>query len=237
MMKLVVNFDRPRSGSPIPYDHQYMVYSGLLKCLSSVDSSLSDSLHSTEKKPNFVMSQLLGAGGKVFDKDGIQAQRYVLLIASRDLQLLEKMKKGIEGMKEIRVGTLDLPYHSSEIVKVSIPGPLAELVTKSPIALKKDGRFLRHGEESFENAFKENVRRKYAAITGREAPDIGIFRILEFKTKLFRVGPAMIPCTHMRFCIDAPPELIGIMMTDGVGSKNQLGFGFVEEARSTWNSE
>jgi CRISPR-associated endoribonuclease Cas6 len=231
-MKLVVNFDRPRSGSPIPYDHQYMVYSGLLKCLSSVDSSLSDALHSTKKKPNFVMSQLLGVGGKVFDKDGIQSQRYVLLIASRDLQLLEQMRNGIEGTKEMRVGVLDLPYHSSEIVKVSVPGPFPELVTKSPIALKKDGRFIRHGEDSFEAALKDNVRRKYASITGCEAPDTGVLRIMESKTKLFRVGPAMIPCTHMRFCIDAPPELIAIMLTDGIGSKNQLGFGFIEEARS-----
>jgi CRISPR-associated endoribonuclease Cas6 len=214
-----------------------MVYSGLLKCLSSVDSSLSDALHSTKGKPNYVMSQLLGAGRKTFDKDGIQAQRYVLLIASRDLQLLEQMKKGFEETKEMRVGILDLPYYSSEIVKVSIPEPLPEMVTRSPIALKKDGRFLRHGEGGFEVALKESIKRKYAAIMGREAPDIGILRVLESKSKLFRVGPAMIPCTHMKFCIDAPSDLIGIMLTDGVGSKNQLGFGFVEEAKGEWISE
>jgi len=230
-MKLILNFDGPSSADSIPYDHQYMVYSGLLNALSSVNSSLSDKLHRANKSPAFVMSQLLGAGTKSFDKEGMLADRYVLLVASRNPEILSEIKKGIEETGKLTAGPLVLPYHSGSILKVTPTSAMPELVTRSPIALKVDGRFIRHGDEGFVKALKSGMLRKHRAITGRDDASIRFFRVLEAKAKLCRVGSAKIPCTHMHFVMDADPDVVRIAMTDGIGSKTQLGFGFIEEVR------
>lgn len=230
-MKLILNFDKPISPDSIPYDHQYMVYSGLLNALSSVNSSLTDSLHSQDKGPEFVMSQLLGGGRKTFDENGMIADRLVLLIASRKIEILSEIKKGIENTGRLKADSLILPYHSGQIVQINLPGQTPELVTRSPVALKVDGRFLRIGDEGFIEGLKASIIRKYQAITGHVDASIRFLRILDTKSKLCRVSSAKIPCTHMRFVIDTDPEVVRIMMTDGLGSKTQLGFGYIEGAR------
>ena len=231
-MKLIVNFNHPTNGAPIPYDHQYMVYSGILKCLSSVDSGLSDDIHSGAGAPSFVMSQLLRAGEKTFDVDGLFAERFVLLIASRNVSVLDKMREGLLKCGEIQLGKQRLPFHSAEIARESSVGSMPQLVTKSPVVIKSDGRFIRSDSKDFVNALKDNICRKYVAISGEPAPQIRFLRIVESKPKACRVGSTKIPCTHLKMVIDSDPRLIECMLTNGVGSKNQLGFGYIEDARS-----
>ncbi len=228
LMKLILNFDKPILPEVVSYDHQYMVYSGILNALSSINSGLADKLHCQDKGPEFVMSQLLGGGRKTFDNNGMIADRFVLLIASRKIEILSEIKKGIEKMGQLKAGPLILPYHSGEIVQINPPGQTPELVTKSPVVLKVDGRFIRQGDEGFIDELKASIIRKYQAITGQDNASIRFLRILDSKSKLCRVGSAKIPCTHMRFVIDTDPEVVKIMMTDGLGSKTQLGFGFIE---------
>jgi len=230
-MKLILNFDKPMAGETIPFDHQYMVYSGLLNALSSSNSQLADRLHRSGAGAEFVMSQLLGGGTKIFNEEGIIAERFILLVASRKVEVLSEIRKGIEIMGRIVMGSIVLPLHSAEIIPINLPGPTPELITRSPVALKVDGRFLRMRDEGFIEGLKASIIRKYQAITGYDNASIRFLRILDTKSKLCRVSSAKIPCTHMRFVIDTDPEVVRIMMTNGLGSKTQLGFGFIEGVR------
>jgi len=227
--KLILKFNSPENGAVIPYDHQYRTYASLLNCIRAIDPDLAASLHQAYAAPRFVMSQIMGSGKKKFTANGFSSDRYVLILSSRETDLLEKIASAVESEGSLKFEDVVLPFHSYSLIPIIAPHIPVEFVTKSPIVVQIGDRYLRPGDDGFLKELKASILRKTAAIyPDRDIGDIRYLRLIDSKNKLCTVAGGKIPCSFIRFVIDASTEIIETVVTNGVGSKNQIGFGFVE---------
>lgn len=231
-MKLILKFDSLKTGLEIPYDHQYQVYAGLLNCIKMSNPELAASLHRSHAAPRYVMSQIMGSGRKLFSDTGFSSGRYVLLLNGREPSLLKEIAEAVESAKSLQIGELNLPFYSYDLIPLSAPGIPTEFITKSPVVIQEGNRYLRAGDDEFVEELKNNILRKTSAINpSYNASRIRYLRLIDNRNKLCTVAGGKIPCSIVRFVIDAGPEVIETIIVNGLGSKNQIGFGYVETCR------
>ena len=231
MGKLIVNFDSSVSGAILPYDHQYMLYSSLLNQIDHVDSGLARLIHTEKTKPLFVMSQIIPAGNRSFTPDGIKADRFVLIFVSDDEKILDRIDRSFSEFGHLEVGPMVLNYHSSTRLAVPSPPTTPELVTRSPIILKGNGKYISFGDSNFSDILKSAILRKAMAVGGSQAESISFLRIVEGRRKAFTVHSAKIPCSIIKFIIDADRTILDTILIYGIGAKTQMGFGMIEVSR------
>ncbi|MBU4222475.1 MAG: CRISPR-associated endoribonuclease Cas6, partial [Euryarchaeota archaeon] len=228
-MKLILTFSPPKE-KMIPFDHNYMVGSSLYRLLATQSPEYAEGLHKKTNHKGYVISNLLPSGKRIYDQ-GIGAERYVLIVASRDNNLLAALQVAIQKQGHLNVNNSLLPLIQATIVNINIPPPPCELLTKSPVLIKKDDRFIRPDDAGFNEAVLDWIKRKYVHYYQKPCPEIRLFNIVNYENKLKVVKLNKLACTVMRFFIDAPEDVIEMLLTEGLGSKTALGFGFVDEVR------
>lgn len=228
-MKLILTFSPPKE-KMIPFDHNYMVGSSVYRLLATQSSEYAEAIHNKTGNKGYVISNLLPSGKRFYDQ-GIGAERYVLIVASRDQNLLAALQIAIQKQGHLNVNNSLLPLIQVNIVNINIPPPPCELLTKSPVLIKKDSRFLRPDDAGFNESVLEWIQKKYVHYYQKPYPEIRLFNIINYEKKFRAVKLNKLPCTIMRFFIDAPEDVISMLLTEGLGSKTALGFGFIDEVR------
>lgn len=231
MFKLILDFDNIDKKIPLPYDHQYALYSAIIKALSNSDSELSNLIHTEKKFPMFVMSQLLPSGKKEYVDLGILSKRYVLLLVSAREDVVQKIGDIISQEQVLYLGGFGLKYFSSRIEEVKTFPHLPELVTRSPLVLRDHERYVSYGDPDFLEILKMKIMDKFNRTNPSASAKISFLRIIEGRRKLFSIHNGRIPCSIIKFVIDTDEVLLENMMTYGIGAKTQMGFGMIEVSK------
>ena len=224
--KLVISLDNPTI-SVIPYSHQYLVYSNLLKNIKEVDPSLSGNIHGATV-PLFVMSQLIPSGYCKFKKEGFYSKRVMLILSSRDENMLKVLNTILSKGKYIDVGPTKLQIFSDKLFKIKISNSVVSLVTRSPVLLKdKNGKYVRYGDPLFEKLLIDSIERKASKILGTKENIHGL-NIVYGKPKLVRLNDIQLPCSIIKFVISCNEDILQTILSTGIGKSPQLGFGMVD---------
>lgn len=223
--KLIVNIDN-FNNSIIPYEHQYYIHSYILSELKVINEKLANEMYNS-KIPYFVMSQLNPGGNSIFKKDGFYCKRFVLFINSENRYLLEFLKNIFSENKIILLKDIKLRVHSSYIFQPKIDEIIPELVTRSPIILKNNSRYVAYGDDIFYDTFLESIEKKFAKILNKSITIRGL-NIIYGKRKLYHIHNAPIECSVIKFIIDADVDVIRAILCFGIGKNTRLGFGMVD---------
>lgn len=226
-MRLIINLD---GAFEIPYDHSYLLYSAVLSAMKNIDQDLVSQIHNNSRSPKYCMSQLLPGGKRNFTKSGLRAERFIFLISSLNSEILEKIKSGIEKQKFITIGNSKLPVHSTILENPPITSGIVNMISRSPIVLKNEGKYITARDPDFSRVLENNIAAKYMKVRGG-SPRIRFLRITDTKVKLSNLKGVGIPSSMVAFTISADYDLIEFIVNVGVGAKTQMGFGFIEEQK------
>ena len=232
-MRLIINLD---GGVEVSYDHTYQLYSFIVSAIRKVDQDLASKIHNNSHYPRYCMSQLLPGGKREFGKTSMKAERFIFLVSSLDKEILEKVKSGIEILEKVVIGKSELRLHSITFEHVNITSEIVNMFSRSPIILKENGKYLTPNDENYKTALVNNITSKYMKVKGT-VPKIRFLKIISYKSKLMSLKNAKIPASFIKFTISSEYEFIDFIACVGVGSKTQMGYGFVEEERREVNYE
>ncbi len=233
-MHLLINLDG--GGIPIPYNHSYELYSSLLNVIKTHDPKLAEQIHSKDSAPSFCMSELLPGGKREFTKDSIMAERYILLLSSLNSGIISEISIALSKEGKLSIGSYTLKIFSIYTKEIKPSAEVVTLVSKGPVVIKNNNKYLTGNDNDFQEKLVENIRNKYKAATGKEGY-VNFLKILSEKNKLVKIKDGLIPCTMIKIVISADFELLEVLLNVGVGSKTQMGFGFLEEEKSVKNGE
>jgi len=223
--KLIINIDNS-TNSLIPYEHQYYIHAFILSELEKINPKLSSELYHS-KIPYFVMSQLIPGENAIFKKEGFFCKRLVLFINSADMSLLEFLKVIFAADKNILLNGLKLHVHSSYISNPPVDEIVPELVTRSPIILKDNNRYVAYGDDDFYKVLKNSLSNKLSKIFDRDIQIRGI-NVTYGKRKLYHIHNSPIVCSMIKFVIDVDSDALKALLCFGIGKNTRLGFGMVD---------
>lgn len=228
-MQLIVNLDS--DGFEMPYDHSYQLYSSIIKLVSSKDKNKADKLHTYNSGLKFNMSQIMPGGKRQFTKTGFSGERFIFMISSLDANLIIYFQELFVASKEIILFEHVFKIHSAISKNVNPSSEIITLITRSPAILKVNKKYLSNeSENEILMAIKANILNKYLKVTGN-MPDINFIKIVKLKRKIVEIKGTKLPAFMLGIAISSNLEVLKFLLDVGLGSKNQLGFGFLEEER------
>ena len=145
--KLIINLNNKEKAA-IPYEHQYFIHAYILSEIRKFNEKLASQLYHS-KIPYYVMSQLIPSNKAIFNKDGFICDKLLFFITSSDLSLLKFLKFVFDENKIIQIKNSKLTVYSSYIIEQKINAIVPEIVTRSPIILKENGRYIAYGDKNF----------------------------------------------------------------------------------------
>ncbi len=226
---------------PLQYNHllQAAVY-------NAIDAELAAFLHDqgyqsgSRKFKLFAFSRLMGKFRIDQEKGMISfADEVKLVISSPVDQFCQSIANGILTKGRLRLGSAEAEVEKLVVRQYRVEDGRAVLRTLSPVVLystlqRPDGRkytcYFQPGEPDYDTLLENNLRKKYRALYGQDAPDgplrvkrlgRGDMRLVNYKDTVIKGYTGMIELT-------GPKELLQIAVDAGVGSKNSQGFGCVE---------
>ena len=228
-MQLIVNLDS--DGFEMPYDHSYQLYSSIITLVSNKDQDKADKLHTYNSGLKFNMSQIMPGGKRKFTKTGFSGERFIFIISSLDVNLVIYFQELFISSKEIDIFDHTFKIHSAIIKNVNPSSEIITLKTRSPVILKYNNKYLFDESESeLLAAIEANILNKYLKVTGNK-PDIKFIKIINLKRKIVEIKGTKLPAFMLDLAISSDLEVLKFLLDVGLGSKNQLGFGFLEEER------
>lgn len=229
-MQLIVNLDP--NNFEIPYDHSYQLYSSLISLLDRLNPDMASQLHGYNSDLRFSMSQIMPGGKRRFTKEGFSGERFIFFISSFNKSILIKIRESLEESGHIVIFNNKFQIHSMFFRDVNPSSEIITIHSRSPIILKMGQKFLfNEPEEVILRAIDSNIRSKYLKANGRD-PNIRFIQIQDIKTKKVGIKGVKLPGFLINFTISADLDVLSFILTVGLGSKNKLGFGFVEEEKA-----
>lgn len=229
-MQLIVNLDP--NNFEIPYDHSYQLYSSLISLLDRLNPDMASQLHGYNSDLRFSMSQIMPGGKRRFTKEGFSGERFIFFISSFNKSILIKIRESLEESGHIVIFNNKFQIHSMFFRDVNPSSEIITIHSRSPIILKTGQKFLfNEPEEVILRAIDSNIRSKYLKANGRD-PNIRFIQIQDIKTKKVGIKGVKLPGFLINFTISADLDVLSFILTVGLGSKNKLGFGFVEEEKA-----
>jgi len=139
----------------------------------------------------------------------------------------------------IRLGNCDAKVEKMTVQQFKVDEEEITLRTLSPVVvystlLRPDGRkytcYFQPEEPDYDLLVENNLRKKYHAYYGKEAPkgEVKVKRIGEIKQNLVNYKDTIIKGYSGKMVITGPKELLQMAVDAGLGSKNGQGFGCVE---------
>ncbi len=229
-MQLIVNLDP--NNFEMPYDHSYQLYSSLISLLDRLNPAIASQLHGYSSDLRFSMSQIMPGGKRRFTKEGFSGERFIFFISSFNKSLLSKIRESLEESGNIVIFNNKFQIHSMLFRDVNPSSEIITIHSRSPIILKTGQKYLfSEPEEDILRAIDSNIRSKYLKANGRD-PNIRFIQIQDIKTKKVGIKGVKLPGFLINFTISADLDVLSFILTVGLGSKNKLGFGFVEEEKA-----
>ena len=229
-MQLIVNLDP--NNFEIPYDHSYQLYSSLISLLDRLNPDMASQLHGYNSDLRFSMSQIMPGGKRRFTKEGFSGERFIFFISSFNKSILIKIRESLGESGHIVIFNNKFQIHSMFFRDVNPSSEIITIHSRSPIILKTGQKFLfNEPEEVILRAIDSNIRSKYLKANGRD-PNIRFIQIQDIKTKKVGIKGVKLPGFLINFTISADLDVLSFILTVGLGSKNKLGFGFVEEEKA-----
>ena len=228
-MQLIVNLNS--NDFEVPYDHSYQLYSSVISLVSKQNQEIASQIHGLNSNLKFSLSQLMPGGKRKFTKVGFTGERFVFIISSQETSLIYTIKNSLEMSGAVELFDNRFEIHSIFTRNVI---PSAEIVTiksRSPIILKNDNRyFFKESPEEIQRVLESNIIAKFQKVRGIK-PNIRFIKIQGLKLKQVGFKGIKLPGLMVKFTISADIEVLTFILTVGLGSKNKLGFGFIEEEK------
>lgn len=145
-------------------------------------------------------------------------------------------------------GRIQLGNSVGEVEKITVKNSLVEqervvLRTLSPVVvystlLRPDGRkytcYYQPGEPDYDALIGNNLRKKYQAFYGSDAPsgEVKVKKLGQMRLHVMSYKDTVIKGYSGKLVLTGPKELLQMGVDAGIGSKNSQGFGCVEVVRS-----
>lgn len=229
----------------LPYNYNHALAAAIYSFLAQGDITFSHFLHQEgfyhqgKTFKLFTFSPLLSKRRKAI-KDGlIMEGRIDWFISSPREEFVTNLAHGILEQGLLLFFGQRLIVEEVEVLNQPAFGDQASFRTLSPIVIStgevgSNGRFhkkyLSPEEPGFSPILEENLRRKYQACYGKEAPGEGLsLKLLRTpQSKLIDYKGIKIRGWFMHFIVEGNAELIKIGYEAGFGENNSAGFGMVE---------
>ena len=229
-MQLVVNLDS--NNFEIPYDHSYQLYSSIVSLVSKQNQEIASQMHGFNSNLKFSLSQLMPGGKRKFTKFGFTGERFVFIISSLETSLIYTIKKSLKITGSVELFDNRFTIHSIITRNVIPSAEILTIKSRSPIILKMDNKyFFKEPVEDIQRVLESNIISKFQKVRGLK-PNIRFIKIQDLKLKQVGFKGIKLPGLMIKFTISADLELLSFILTVGLGSKNKLGFGFIEEEKS-----
>ncbi len=239
----------PKAAGDLPFSYREAVQGLIYRLLPEETSHwLHEEGIATDRgrwKP-FVFSRLQGklqpdTATKTFRVTG----PLTLKVASPLEELMEKLALGFIQNRTLLLAGLGFEVAGLELEPIPTPPPRAILVARAPITVfvKENGRRRYFGapEPEFSERLVENLRMKARALGLTEAAQspakIEPTNPRPEHKKVERFRNLIVEGWMGRYRIEAPPELVRLALTAGLGALGSQGFGFVEVARDRRDRE
>lgn len=228
-MQLIVNIDS--NNFQIPYDHSYQLYSSLLSLIAIQDEAMASKLHGYNPNFMFSMSQIMPGGKRKFTGRGFYGERFIFIISSLEDSLINLIEQALK--KSGRIEMFNSSFHVHSVLRRQVR-PSSEIITvksRSPVILKKENKYyFMEPPEEILSALEFNMKNKYLKAMGKLS-DIRFMKLNRIKLKKIGLKGVKLPGLMLSFTISADLEFLSFILNVGIGSKNKLGFGFVEEEK------
>ncbi len=244
-MRFRVTVALKKKGIIIPYDHQYFLYSYILRTIERVNPSYSFELHRPRKYKHHTFSYLMAKNRKS-ERNGVKVldDHVYFFISSPDVEFLKTLVEGMLSHPEFRIR--DVKGYISEVRILKEPEFRGKMAVKTltPIVIKKaekpvikDGkkkivwRELYPNDAEFASRLVENLKKRFADYFGRNADkkDLKI-KVLEFKPKRHNIAGTYHRGSLCKMIVEGDKDLIKYGYDAGFGEKNAMGFGMVRVA-------
>ncbi len=226
---------------PLHYNHlvQSVVY-------SAIDPELAAFLHDhgyqsgSRRFTLFTLSRLSGRFRMNKDKGTISFDDQVRLVVSSPVdEFCQSIANGMLTKGSIRLGRCEAEVEKMSVQQYKVGGERVLLRTLSPVVaystlLRPDGRkytcYFQPGEPDYDLLVGNNLRKKYQAFYGKEAPDgeVKIRRVGQVRQHVMNYKGTVVKGYSGRLSLTGPVELLQMAVDAGLGSKNGQGFGCVE---------
>jgi len=165
-------------------------------------------------------------------------------ISSPVTWILEQFAKNIVVNEKLMLGNITMKVSSLEVFKDEvIEGNRIRISTLTPIEVhstltKGDGKkktyYYSPTESEYSELINENLRKKWVALNNEECPHT--ITIVPVNIKLCRERVRMFKDIVIKgwaghFWLEGHPEFLQFALLTGLGSRNSMGFGFVEVVR------
>lgn len=255
--RLTLNIDKHAFGSTLPLSYQYECSAVIYKILSKSDEAFSTWLHDngfTSDKKRFKLFTFSRLQVERFKIEGglmrilsDTVEWYISFLPERSTQ---EFIQGLFREQEFELGNniAKVKCRVQSVEMVPPPSLTEKMVFESlsPICIamtRADGsvEYIAPNHPNAPELIKQNLLSKYMAFTRMEYPDVDfnlqIKTLTEPKSVLITIKNNTPEQTKMkgflcRFEIAAPADLIHILYQCGIGAKNSLGFGMIEELRN-----
>lgn len=226
---------------PIHYNHilQASVY-------NSIDPALAAFLHENgyqsgnRKFKLFTFSRLSGNFRLDKPKGTITFFDEIRLTVSSPVdEFCQSIANGMLTKGHLRLGKSDVEVEKMVVQNWLIKDESVTVRTLSPIVvystlLRPDQRkytcYFQPGEPEFNSLVEGNLRKKYRALYGKEAPagEVKVRVLGRTRLNIISYKNTLVKGYSGRMMLTGPPELLQMAVDAGVGSKNSQGFGCVE---------
>jgi len=228
-MQLIINLDA--DNYKIPYNHSYQLYSSILSLLESQNSSLSNKIHNYRSGTKFSLSQLMPGGKRKFTDVGFYGERLVFIISSTEDSFIEELKANFSRSEYIEIFMHKFKIHSVRTAQISPSSEIINVKSRSPVILKVENKYLSNeSEEQILEALMKNLRGKFLKVNKTDL-NVRFVNIISIKRKVVEVKGTKLPAFMLKVMFNAELDVLKFILSVGFGSKNQLGFGFVEEEK------
>jgi CRISPR-associated endoribonuclease Cas6 len=234
---------QPKEKLELPISYNYYLQSMIYH---AIDPELADFLHDQGFTVDnrvfklFTFSRLFGEYEINKEKKTISFSGAIKLYISSPIEIFcQSIANGLLTKNLLNIGKDQVEVKQIMAKQYSVEDNKIVLRTLSPTTiystmLRPDGRkytcFFQTGEPDFEQILSENLRKKYQACYGKEAPlgDIRVKILGQTKMELINYKGFAIKGYSGRLSLEGPNELLQMAVDAGIGSKNSQGLGCVE---------
>ena len=162
-----------------------------------------------------------------------------LVVTSPVDEFCQSVANGMLTKGGIRLGRCEAEVEKMSVRQFKVDGERVMLRTLSPVVvystlLRPDGRkytcYFQPGEPDYELLVGNNLRKKYRAFYGKDAPagELQVRRLGQVRQHVLSYKGTVIKGYSGRLVLTGPAELLQMAVDAGLGSKNGQGFGCVE---------
>ncbi len=242
-MRFLINIQLDHKNTILPYDHQYHLYSYMLRTIQRGNPQYSLELHKPRKYKHFTFSYLMTKARRTCERGiVVDGNEVYFLVSSPDAGFLKTLVEGMLSHPEVKIKTVKGWVSEIRVLKEPEIKHTMKFSTLSPIIVKKTENIEQKNGKSrfkwielypkdgaeFTQRLVKNLKNRFEDYYGinAEKKDLKI-QILEFKPKRHNIAGTYHRASLCRMVVHGDRDLIKYGYEAGFGEKNAMGFGMV----------